>query len=156
MLWFPVLQLSVFQSVRMMECVLLLDTADVLQSGRETDVKEVGYEYNLFYFSFDCLLTFVILAFVQRHANHHARMVVAVIMAPVSARPIGRDQCANQVHHNVINKIIKRLWYYIRLYFLKLFVNHHVLMEERVLHQTTAPVLLDGEDLAVNQVGGCT
>lgn len=28
----------------MMEYVLLLDTADVLQSGRETDVKEVGYE----------------------------------------------------------------------------------------------------------------
>ena len=31
-----------------MECVLLLDTADVLRSGRETDVKEVGYEHNSF------------------------------------------------------------------------------------------------------------
>ena len=44
MLWCLILQLSVSQSVRMMECVLLLDTADVLQSGRETDVKEVGCE----------------------------------------------------------------------------------------------------------------
>ena len=51
----------------MVECVLLLDTADVLRIGRETDVKEVGYEitldYNFFYFCIDCLLTFVILAF---------------------------------------------------------------------------------------------
>ena len=28
-------------------------------------------------------------------------------------------------------------------------------MEEHALHQTIVPVLLDGEDLAVKQVGGC-
>ena len=34
----------------------------------------------------------------------------------------------------------------------KLFVDHHVQIKVRALHQTTVPVLPDGEDLAVNQV----
>jgi len=34
----------------------------------------------------------------------------------------------------------------------KLFVDHHVQTKVCALHQTTVPVLLDGEDLVVNQV----
>ena len=81
-------------------------------------------------------------------------MVVPVITAPVSASRIGKDQRANQVYHIVIN-VVRDCSVISNFIFLKLFVNHRVLMEEPALHQTIVPVLLNGEDLAVKQVGDC-